>query len=221
MQNKQECLTEPNQVAYTQRRNWSNAGKSLHEDLIQLLYAARLYVNLAKNDEVHSKMYLEESSEHIRSVIDEMRNVSLGVTNGENHVSDLFENIRTLLDDYSTMYSIKIELHEEKTSDEDVSEELQLDIFSIVQIQLNNIIKHSTATEVFVNLTEEANKIILFIADNGKDGNTAERKKEIGITSIISKAELYHGKVRITARPGKGYELEVVLSTKDLVQVLR
>ena len=58
----------------------------------------------------------------------------------------------------------------------DLDEKLQLNIFRIVQEQLNNILKHAKASDATIDLSRQENKIILLISDNG-EGRYSERKK--------------------------------------------
>ena len=62
----------------------------------------------------------------------------------------------------------------------------------------------------------KTNEISLIIADNGTGDDTGKKSNGVGIRNIISRAELYNGTVTITSRPGKGYELKVILISDDL-----
>lgn len=51
-------------------------GGELHENLNQILGAAKLYIDMAKTDETNRKMFLDKSSEYIVTVIEEIRKIS-------------------------------------------------------------------------------------------------------------------------------------------------
>ena len=51
----------------------SDIGKELHDNINQLLGASKMYLDMAKNDDEHSKIYLNQSSEYTVSAIEESR----------------------------------------------------------------------------------------------------------------------------------------------------
>ncbi len=50
----------------------------------------------------------------------------------------------------------------------------------------------------------------------GKGFDPRMRRKGVGISNIISRAELYNGKVEIESAPGKGCQLMVVLNSRSI-----
>ena len=210
----QERLTKQNEVTYAvqtaQENERSEIGKELHDNLNQILGAAKLYIEMAKTDEENREMCLEKSSGFIVNVIEEIRKISKTLsTPGMN--MGLFDSIKILIDDLIVLHAIKIEFRVGGIGEEDLDERLQLTIFRIVQEQLNNILKHAKATCATINLTKHRNKIILHISDNGNGCNILEEEKGVGIINIRSRAELYHGRVTVVSKPGEGYSLKVVL----------
>jgi len=211
----QERLTKQKEVTYAvraaQENERSEIGKELHDNLNQILGAAKLYIEMAKTDDENREMCLEKSSGFIVNVIEGIRRISKtlstpGMTMG------LFDSIKILLDDLNVLHTIKIEFKGDGINEEELDERLQLTIFRIVQEQLNNVLKHAKATHAIINLSRKGNKIFLVISDDGEGSNILEAEKGVGIINIKSRAEFYHGSVTVVSRPGEGYELKVVLS---------
>jgi PAS domain S-box-containing protein len=197
-------------VLVAQENERSEIGKELHDNLNQILGAAKLYIEMAKTDDENREMYLEKSSGFIVNVIEEIRRISKTLSS-PGMIMGLFESIKILLDDLSMINGIKIEFQESGINEEDLGEVLQLTIFRIVQEQLNNILTHAKATSATISLAKQGNEIILIIADNGNGCNLLQEKKGVGIININSRAELYQGRVTIVSKPGEGYVLKVVL----------
>jgi PAS domain S-box-containing protein len=191
-------------------------GKELHDNINQILGATLQYIDLAKTDEASRDMLLEKSSGYISTVIEEIRKISKTLI-CPSKVMDLVESIKNLLDDLKVIHSIKIEFHAEGITEEYLDEKIQLNIFRIVQEQLNNVLKHAKATRATINLTGHANEIILLISDNGEGFDTFKERKGVGLISITNRAELYNGKVMIVSKPGKGVQLKVVLPYPKLL----
>jgi signal transduction histidine kinase len=90
-----------------------------------------------------------------------------------------------------------------------LDEKLTLAIFRIVQEQLNNIVKHAKAKIVIIGLTQLNENLQLRIKDNGIGFNPAEKRNGIGLKNIVSRTDLFNGKMSIDSQPGKGCVLEV------------
>jgi two-component system sensor histidine kinase UhpB len=84
-------------------------------------------------------------------------------------------------------------------------------LFRIIQEQLNNIMKHARATEIMIRLSVEGEDIVLTVVDNGIGFDMTRHRKGVGITNIISRTELFSGKVEIMSKPGDGCVLTVKL----------
>ena len=79
-------------------------------------------------------------------------------------------------------------------------------IYRIVQELLNNILKHASASEAFVQLIRENDRLNIVVEDNGKGFDTAllESSKGAGWANIRSRIEYLKGQVDIHSEPGKG-----------------
>ena len=95
------------------------------------------------------------------------------------------------------------------------SPESEINFYRIVQESLNNIVKHSDASEVKVTIRRDARAIELMIRDNGKgfepnaspvDGSGSTG---FGLTSIAERARILGGKHSIESIPGRGTTITV------------
>jgi len=213
---RQQEITDA--VLTAQENERSDIGKELHDNLNQILGATKLYIEMAKTDEELREMCLDKSSGYIKDVIEEIRKISKTMATPGLHAIGLFDCIKILLDDLIIIHPIKIKFHRNGINDNELNEKLQLNIFRIVQEQLNNIIKHANASTVSIDLRRHGNDIELFISDNGQGCTVSERGKGVGIRNIMSRAELYHGKAEIKSKPGEGFHLKVMLQDPGLPQ---
>lgn len=93
---------------------------------------------------------------------------------------------------------------------------VKITIFRIVQEALNNIIKHSNATNVNVRLDYRNKEAIIFIRDNGKgfDMETVQSRigrVSLGLAGMEERAMLLGGSLYIRSRPNYGTEVEAVI----------
>jgi len=196
-------------VLIAQEKERANIGKELHDNLNQILGAAKLYVELARTDEEDRDMLLQKSAGHIDNVIEEIRDISKKLAAPRLNVMGLAENIRILVEDVMRVNPIRIQFRQDVLHLEELNETLQLNIFRIVQEQLNNILKHASASKAEIHLAKKNNTVELVISDNGRGCDIATTNKGVGILNIISRAGVYQGTVSILSFPDEGYLLKV------------
>jgi signal transduction histidine kinase len=93
---------------------------------------------------------------------------------------------------------------------------LKVTIFRIVQESLNNIIKHSYATNVNIKIGYGQQEIRILICDNGTgfDKNSVKNRigrVSLGLAGMEERAMLMGGRVQIHSHPGQGTEVEAVI----------
>jgi PAS domain S-box-containing protein len=206
VQNQKEIVAA---VLIAQEKERANIGKELHDNLNQILGAAKLYIELAKTDEEDRDMLLQKSAGHIAAVIEEIRDISKKLAAPRSNVMGLAESIKILLADVMRINPIHIQFREEGIHPAELDETLQLNIFRIAQEQVNNILKHANASQAEIRLTKAHNTIELVVSDNGRGCDSTTNNKGVGITNIMSRADLYQGTVSILSHPGEGFILKV------------
>ena len=70
-------------------------------------------------------------------------------------------------------------------------------IYRIVQEAINNIIKHSKASEALVQINNHDNNLLITIEDNGIGFNTNSHYNGLGLKNIQSRVELLKGELNI------------------------
>src|SRR6185436_17358633 len=120
----------------------------------------------------------------------------------------LCEAIDSIIKDTMEIHPIKIACRD-TLIDKKLSDKFKINIFRILQEQLNNILKHAKAKVVNIGLSQNNKTIVLSMADNGVGFDTARVYKGIGIKNIKSRAEIYDGTADFVSQPGKGCALTV------------
>jgi PAS domain S-box-containing protein len=207
---RQKQITEA--VIVAQEKERTEIGKELHDNVNQILGASRLYINTAMTDEEMRQELLERSTELVSNAINEIRKISKSlITPGLREIG-LIESIEVILNDLRVAGDkMAIDLDLQNISEEQIEDRRKLTLFRIVQEQLNNIVKHSGATRALIRLSGEQGYIVLTVADNGVGFDVGRHRKGVGITNIISRTELFNGKVEIQSMPGEGCTLTVSL----------
>lgn len=94
--------------------------------------------------------------------------------------------------------------------------ETDINFYRIVQECVNNILKHSEATEATVTIRREADRLRLTIRDNGKGFTPGGEGSGFGLLGIRERAQLLGGQAVIQSAPGQGTTttLEIVPNSK-------
>jgi PAS domain S-box-containing protein len=96
----QEKLTRQQQINHAvlraQENERSEIGKDMHDNLNQVLGAAKLYIEMAKTDDEHRQICLDKSSDFIVNVIEEIRRISKTLS-APGMVMGLSDSIKLLL----------------------------------------------------------------------------------------------------------------------------
>jgi two-component system sensor histidine kinase UhpB len=205
---RQRQITEA--VIVAQEKERTEIGKELHDNVNQILGASNLYINTAMTEEEMRQELLEKSTELISRAINEIRKISKSlITPGLREIG-LIDSIEDVIDDMKMgKEDLQIHLDIQNISEEQIEDRRKLTLFRIVQEQLNNILKHAQATRVLIRLSIEGRDIVLTVSDNGVGFDASRHRKGVGITNIISRAELFSGKVEIHSAPGDGCILTV------------
>ena len=192
-----------------QERERDEIGKELHDNINQILAAAKLYIELgiSKNGQ-HSEL-LQKSRENIKLAIEEIRKLShtlvapsLGEITLAQAIDELFADIRVAT-------PLQVEVITGNYDEYTVDKNINLMLFRIIQEQLNNVIKHSKAKKVIVTLGSTTGTLFLTIRDDGIGFNSSQVSGGIGLRNIANRVSFYDGNSRIISTPGEGCTLEV------------
>ena len=90
----------------------------------------------------------------------------------------------------------------------------EIHVYRIVQEAINNVVKHSAATEATVVVKQRAGVVSLSIRDNGRGFDPAKRSPQphdlgYGLSGIAERVRILNGNLMVDSRPGEGTNLTV------------
>jgi signal transduction histidine kinase len=210
---KQKEITEA--MIQVQEKERYEISTELHDNVNQQLTVAMMYIASAQQKFPGDSDLLKQSSGFILTAIEEIRKLSQTLVTPLIKHFGLSKAIEGLLDDVSAVHTVQIELTADSFYEEDIKYDFKLSIFRIVQEQMNNIIKHSKATTVNIELLRNENQVCMKIQDNGVGFDIGQQRKGIGIYNIISRSDLYNGIVDIQSSPGNGCGINITFPLKN------
>lgn len=193
-----------------QEKERREVGKELHDNIGQQLTTIKLFLDLAKTtaDEATNEM-VNMALKGVSEVINEVRAMSRSLVPSTLNDLGLIESINELTDSIARTMIMKIELDYFEFDEETMQENQKLTLYRIIQEQLNNIVKHAEAKNVFINLRSDEQNSYLTIKDDGNGFDLKHIRKGLGFINIKNRAELFGGKAEIISQPGKGCLLKV------------
>lgn len=211
---KQQQITEV--VLGAQERERFELGQELHDNINQILATSKLYLDVAIEEREPRMELLAKSRNNISMAIEEIRRLSKELITPSLNDLGLVQSIKELIRSIQMVKKMKIRLTISGVDEHALLPEQKINVYRIIQEQLNNILKHAQAGAVSIELNKLQEQIRLRIEDDGKGFDPRMRRDGVGISNIMSRAELYNGKVEIDSSPGRGCRLEVILNSKVL-----
>jgi signal transduction histidine kinase len=128
------------------------------------------------------------------------------------HHVGLVAAAKSLCEEIGRQHRIQVEfVHRELP--EEISPDVELCFFRIVQESLNNIVKHSGAKQAHVEFVGTASRIRLRIVDSGVgfDPSAKAARAGLGLASMRERLRLLGGTMALRSRPMEGTEIVVEL----------
>ena len=101
--------------------------------------------------------------------------------------------------------------------DERLSQKTERNLYKIIQEFVSNVLKHSCATELSIQIIRFEESMILTIEDNGIgfDPNTINEKNGMGYTSVRSRLSEINGEMKVDSGKGAGTTITIELPLND------
>lgn len=184
-------------------------GQELHDDVGQKLSVVRLrqnqLISKLKNAE---KEELNELSELLGECIQDIRNLSKTLITEQIIHFGLTESIEREVKRIQKLRLLKIDFITQK-QDIDISPKHGLILFRIIQESINNILKHSRAKNVSIQLEDDHDTLRINISDNGKGFNTSKIQDGSGLKNMELRAKLIHAEFSIQSELDKGTQTSI------------
>lgn len=216
---KQERINRLKSAIDGQDQERQRLSRELHDGIGQSLIAVRLKLGAM---EVAIPEKMNSSFQSVISLsdnlIDEVRAISNALMPPALAEFGLTTAIRHLCNDLSEMHGIHTTFNGE-IPNAMLGRKPRLYIFRIFQEALNNIVKHSGATEVKIESLVSDSMLRIFISDNGKGfgPSSACSPKGHGLNNIRERAGLLKGKAEIISTPDEGTTIIIEIPVNKII----
>lgn len=204
------------QILESQESERHRIAANLHDSLGQNLLVIKNQARLAMQptEETVLRNRLDEISECASEAIAEVREITYALRPYQLDRLGLTQTIRATVNRATENSNILFASH---TDDVDgvFDKESEIHVYRIVQEAVNNILKHSAATEATVVVKKLAGTVSVSIRDNGRgfDAVAVQNSESLdvghGLSGIRERTRIIAGAFAIDSRPGQGTTLSI------------
>lgn len=187
-------------VLQAQERERAYMGQELHDNINQLLVACKIYASQAVSKCPLAERELNKAIELIDNTITEIRALCHSIVTPPKDMN-LRQQLHLLIE---TVRNSGIEAGFTFAEMKELDYELRLGLYRLAQEQLNNIMRHSGATKIHVEVRASDTELVLQITDNGRGFDPQALRKGVGITSMLNRVESFSGTLVFDSSPGNG-----------------
>ncbi len=205
-------------------RDRARIAKDIHDDVGAGLTQITLLTELARREPEQNDANLGRISDSARQLTKAMDEIVWAVDPQHDTFAGLLDYISAYAEDFLRVANIRFRMDVPMPLPElRVDAELRYNLFLALKEVLNNIVKHSRATEVWVRLTIAKKTFTLGIEDNGQ-GLAAGKETAADAGRISSGSGLLNLKKRladvggdcdIVSEPGRGTRIALTAPIKD------
>jgi signal transduction histidine kinase len=193
-------------------------GKELHDNVNQILSTSKLYLDSSfYNTNGQREQLIVRSRDLINMAIEALRKLSRSLAPPSLGDLTLQESVEDLVSDYNLAHDARIELTLHGLEEEKMSDGLKTSVYRIMQEQLTNIRKYADASLIRMGLEQTRDHLTLKIQDDGRGFDIKTKRKGMGITNIINRAQIYNGIVLLDSAPSKGCTLQIRFALPPII----
>ncbi|MDQ3020973.1 MAG: histidine kinase [Bacteroidota bacterium] len=166
-------------------------------------------------DNENLKNALNEISDMSSETINDVRGISYNLHPHQLERLGFSEAIQSIINEVSKAseiyFSIKVD-----NVDDVISKEAEINLYRVIQEGINNIIKHSRATEAELKVIRLEHQIIISITDNGigvnaENQHSSETKQGFGLSGIAERVKILKGDLKIESEVNNGTVLRILV----------
>jgi signal transduction histidine kinase len=207
------------QLIESQERERKRIAAELHDGLGQELLVIKnraLLGLMAPDDQNRAVEQLNEISTAVSATLDEVRQIAANLHPYQLDRLGLTKAIEAMIRKVAAAAEIKFST-EIDNIDGLFDAQAEINLYRIVQESLNNIVKHSGATEAAVAISRDERRVTITIRDNGKGfaaapaRNTGPLKRGFGLAGMSERARMLGGDYAIHSIPGEGTTVRLTI----------
>ncbi|GEM_PF-454340 len=189
--------------------------QDLHDRLGSMLSMVKLHFksveeNIQALRENNILMY-SKANNLLDEACDEVRKIANDLTSGVLNKFGLIPALNNLKESIEATGQLKIEVLNFGFDENRLDYSIEINLYRIIQELISNILKHSKASEVSIQLLKKEKQLNIVVEDNGMgfDVNQAKSRKGMGLKNIESRVNSLNGEFNIDSGKGAGTTITI------------
>lgn len=198
-----------------QEHTFQNISQDIHDSVGQMLSLAKLNLSILAMEHQHL-VAIKEIRDQISEAIHQLRQISMGFQGDRLLEKGLLNGIEFLVMQMSKTGLFKIHLSAE-IDWVAINKNDSVFIYRIFQELMQNIIRHSGATDIWITIQQAPNQYLFLVKDNGHGFSVNPRMpgNGIGLRSIQQRAALIGAQLTIESKPEMGTQVSLTYKIKS------
>ena len=187
----------------------------LHDDIGATLTNINLLSEISRKNlqqPLEAEKFLQRISEEVTGSSQALNDIIWNVNSRNDSMEEIMLRMRRyaadLFDNSNTLCHLAMD---ENVATKKLNMEQRRDVYLIYKEAMNNIIKHASASNVWISLQWQSGKLCMKIKDDGKGFEPVIISHRNGLKNIRSRTEKWKGSTAIEAAPGKGTLIEIII----------
>ncbi len=187
----------------------------LHDDLQQVLAAAKFHLSLLKNRAKHDpsqQAVAAQVDQMLMDAIQKSRSLSHELSPVGLHHSDVGEVFKWLAHEVEAKHGLRVAV-EARGAVQTSSDALKMFLYRAGQELLFNVAKHARVPEARLRVRRQGRYLCLSVSDRGRGFDPQELRETagFGLLSIRERIELLGGRMKIRSAKGQGSTFHIVV----------
>jgi two-component system, NarL family, sensor kinase len=192
--------------------------RELHDSVNQILSSTKFRLDSIEEKDLVPNMSTAEALTKAKGLLDkamhEVWRISRNLRPSELDDLGLIPAVRSLCSEFMHRTGVNVALHLPRMVQ--LSPNIELTLYRIIQEALNNVEKHSEATDVSLTLSDTDTELRLHMEDNGigfkspsSNPSNPRKKSGMGLVGIMERVAYVGGFVELKSVPDRGARIEV------------
>ena len=214
----QQQLTATEAVLKGEEQERTRLAKDLHDGLGGMLSGIKYSLTTMKGNLImtpENTLAFERSMDMLDSSIKEMRRVAHNMMPEALVKFGLDTALKDFCNEINQTGALKVNYQSIGFDGATIEQTTAITIYRIIQELVNNAMKHASAKNVIVQVSNSAEQISITVEDDGNGFDTAvlNHARGIGWSNIQNRVEFLKGKLDINSEPGKGTSVHIEINS--------
>ncbi len=225
---RQMIQTLTHELLKAQETERYKIARDLHDHIAQDLSSLKIGLQTAFNGDQPGKELTRDQADHLIEIlqrsISEVRNMAYDLRPPGLDQFGLVRTLYTYCEEFAHNNGFKIDFIAAGLDDLHLEDDIQINLYRLIQEALYNIKKHARANGVTIRLVASSPNLMLRIIDDGVGFDVARwrdkshREKRMGLQSMMERVGLLNGSIDIRSQDHKGTAIFITIPIKEQIR---